>query len=368
MENGGGNKPLKIISRYVLREFCKIFALTVCGSMAVVVIFDFFENLDLVTAFDAPPRLFFFFLLLRIPSLLYQLVPLAALLATLICLSLFVRNREIMAMRANGVSLHYLAAPILVTCFGLSVACLIMNESIVPAANARSREIERIEIKKKEPLYMFPSRYIWFRSHNTIYSIRWYDEKAAALHEVSINEFNDNFELVNRREARVGTWDGRGWIFRDITVKQPDKQGRLQLSRKETERIDFPLKPEDFTRPEKKTEEMSYLELRDYIQQARKEGYDVTSYLTGLHAKLAFPFVSFIMALIAVPLAQGTGRGTGIAAGMGMGLVLGFGYWLVFGFSLSFAKGGFLPPVAAAWLTNALFASFGVFLLLRVRQ
>lgn len=359
---------MKILSQYVLQEFCKIFSLTLCGSLAVIIVFDFFENLDLITLFQAPPKLFFSFLLFRIPSMIYQLIPLAALIATLICLTLFARNREIMAMRANGISFYNLAAPILATCLGLSLVCLIFNESIVPAANARSRQIERIDIKKKAPIYAFPMKYIWFRNLNNIYSIQWYDEKTGTIHQVSINEFDKRFELVNRWEARIGTWDGQNWVFHDLNIKQLDREGRFQLTKMDTAPIPFPLKPEDFTRPEKKAEEMSYFELRDYIQQAQREGYDVTSYLTGLHAKLAFPFICFIMPLIAVPLALRTGSGTGIATGMGMGLLLGFGYWMIFGFSLSLARGGFLPPLIAAWLTNLLFASFGVFLLLRVRQ
>jgi len=358
---------LKIISRYVLREFFKIFALTVCGLLTIIMVFDFFENLDLITLFHAPPKLFFYFLVFRVPFVVYQLIPLSALISTLICLNLFARNREVVAMRANGISLYHLAGPILVLCFGLSLFCLILNESIVPAANVRSRWIERIEIKKKKPLYMFPTEHIWLRNHNNIYSINWYDEKNTTLHQVSINEFDDHFELVRRWEARTGIWDGRSWVFHDVNVKQLDQQGRFQLTKKKRERIPFPLKPDDFTRPEKKIEEMSYFELRDYIQQAQEEGHDATFYLPGLQAKLAFPFVSFIMSLIAIPLALRTGTGKGIATSIGLGLLLGFGYWLIFGFSLSFGHAGFFPPVIAAWLTNTLFASFGIFLLLTVR-
>ncbi len=299
--------------------------------------------------------------------MVYQFIPLGALISTLICLNLFARNREIVAMRANGVSLYNLAAPILVICFGLSLFCIILNESIVPAANARSRWIERIEIKKKKPLYMFPTKHIWFRNRNFIYNIHWYEQKNKTLHQVSINEFGDHFELVRRWEARIGIWDGQSWVFHDVNIKKIDQQGRFQLTRKETDQIPFPLKPEDFARPEKKTEEMSYFELRDYIQQAQREGHDATLYLPGLHAKLSFPFVSFIMSLIAIPLALRTGTGKGIATSIGLGLVLGFGYWLIFGFSLSFGRAGFFAPLISAWLTNILFTSFGIFLLLTVR-
>jgi lipopolysaccharide export system permease protein len=99
---------------------------------------------------------------------------------------------------------------------------------------------------------------------------------------------------------------------------------------------------------------MGFRELRRFIRKLRQEGYDATRYETDLHGKIAFVFVSLILALIGVTFPLRSERSGGIAQGIGIGVVIGFSYWIVFAFTLSLGRSGTLPPVAAAWATNVI--------------
>ncbi|MDA0999561.1 MAG: LptF/LptG family permease, partial [bacterium] len=132
----------------------------------------------------------------------------------------------------------------------------------------------------------------------------------------------------------------------------------------------FPIsnKPADFKRTGQKPEEMSYLELDKYINTMKLNGVDITAYQVDLWAKLSFPFVSFVLALVGVPFSLKSQRSGGIALGVALTLFIGTTYLVIFYMGLSLGHASRLPPVIAAWGPNALFLAGGVYLLARVRN
>jgi lipopolysaccharide export system permease protein len=111
---------------------------------------------------------------------------------------------------------------------------------------------------------------------------------------------------------------------------------------------------------------MGFRELRNYIRKIRQEGYDATRYETDLQGKIAFVFVSLILALIGVAFPMRSERSGGIAQGIGIGVIIGFSYWIVFAFMLSLGRSGTLPPAAAAWATNVILGIVAVVMFRRV--
>ena len=85
-----------------------------------------------------------------------------------------------------------------------------------------------------------------------------------------------------------------------------------------------------------------------------------------LHSKLAFPFVTFVMTLLAVPFGVSTGR-RGTLYGIGLGIVIALSYWIVISAFVAVGKAGLLPPVLAGWAPNILVASVASYLFLTAR-
>jgi lipopolysaccharide export system permease protein len=130
--------------------------------------------------------------------------------------------------------------------------------------------------------------------------------------------------------------------------------------------LDF--KPEDLIRVVKKSEEMSYLELKAYIAKIRHEGYDATMYQVDLYAKCSFPLICLIMSIIGAGTALKQSKISGLAQPIVFGIAAAFAYWMMNSISISLGHAGQLPSFIAAWSTNIIFGSFGILSLLKAER
>ena len=111
---------------------------------------------------------------------------------------------------------------------------------------------------------------------------------------------------------------------------------------------------------------MGYAELRTYTDKLRAGGFAILEQQVALGRKLAFPFVTLIMTLLAVPFASTIGR-SGAMGGIGVGIALAILYWTMISVFAALGTGGALPPMLAAWAPNLLFGAAALYLLLTVR-
>ena len=124
--------------------------------------------------------------------------------------------------------------------------------------------------------------------------------------------------------------------------------------------------PSYFKTEELEADRMTYGELKDYIAHLKASGYHVVPYMVQLQRKVAFPFVTLIMTLLAVPFAVTTGR-SGAIYGIGAGIVLALVYWTMLSVFGAMGAGGWISPILAAWAPNILFGAAAAYLLLTVR-
>jgi lipopolysaccharide export LptBFGC system permease protein LptF len=113
-------------------------------------------------------------------------------------------------------------------------------------------------------------------------------------------------------------------------------------------------------------EMMNYGQLHAYIEKLKDSGAYVVPYMVALQRKVAFPFVTVIMTLLAVPFAVTTGR-RGAMYGIGIGIVLALVYWIALSLFGALGAGGVLDPLLAAWAPNILFGAAAAFMNLTVR-
>ena len=113
-------------------------------------------------------------------------------------------------------------------------------------------------------------------------------------------------------------------------------------------------------------EQMSYGQLKNYLTALQASGAYAVPYLVALQKKIAFPFVTVVMTLLAVPFAVTTGR-RGALYGIGIGIVLAIVYWITLNVFVALGSGGLVTPLPAAWAPNILFGSAAVYLMLTVR-
>ena len=111
---------------------------------------------------------------------------------------------------------------------------------------------------------------------------------------------------------------------------------------------------------------MSYVELREHLEELRDSGQSVPALEVALHSRLAFPFATVVMALVALPFAFRLER-KGALYGLGVAISLGIVFMAVFATFRTLGEVGSFPALVAVWSPNAVFALLAGYLFLGVR-
>jgi lipopolysaccharide export LptBFGC system permease protein LptF len=123
--------------------------------------------------------------------------------------------------------------------------------------------------------------------------------------------------------------------------------------------------PRYFEKEVRLSSEMNYNELRRYIEDLQQSGFDVVRLRVQLHNKIAYPAITLVMAILAVPFALSVGR-RGALAGVAAAVGIAIGYMLIFRLFEVLGNVQYLPPALAAWSPDLIFGFAAGYLLLKV--
>ncbi len=350
---------VKILDRYLLREFLTYLALGLAGFIAIFIVVDLIEKADVFLDHRAPLGLVTRFYLYRAPEVVVQVMPVALLLATFLGLGQLNKFGELTAMRTAGLSLLRILMPVLGLALVAVGLALTLSEFVVPKAN---RERDRIFNEKIQNQRRDAAReridVTYLGRGNRIYYIRIYDVVAKRMQSVSLQEFRGG-ELTRRIDAPIADWDGRRWVFQEGYLRTFADSGEKAESFHRLSVDGIAERPEDFAKDTPRPGEMNYFELRAYVERLRASGARVENFLVDLHLKLAFPLVNFIVVLIGASLATRM-RMQGAALGFGLSLLIAFLYYAFMRTGQALGHNGALPPYLAAWLGDLVFGIVGV--------
>ncbi|MGQ9508778.1 MAG: LPS export ABC transporter permease LptG [Thermodesulfobacteriota bacterium] len=363
------SKTIIILHRYILREFLKIFSLSLSSLILIYMIVLFFQKIDIFIKYQAPLSLIILYLLYKSPEVLFQwTLPYGVLLSTLLTLGMLSRHNEITAMKAGGVSLYRIASPVFLLSLVLSLCSFWGNEFLVPLTNQKTQYLLSVQVRKEEPTSFFKNYKIWYRSDGRIFNIQLLDPKEKTLKGVTLYQLDDQFHCVKRIDAREAKWLDGKWKFFNGAIREFEEGGSIRVTPFTEKEYLLPEDWNSFQTIERQSKEMSYTDLKNYIQKIQLSGYDPTRYMVDLHAKLSYPLLNVVMVLIGIPFALKTIRSGGIALNIGISVMIGFLYGIIFYAFISLGKSGVLPPFLSAWFPTFLFSLGGVFALTSVRQ
>lgn len=362
---------MTILSRYILREVLRIFGMCFAGLMTVYLVIDFFEKLRKFLKPDVELADILLYFLFMTPHISFQIAPVAVLMATLLSIGLLSRSNEITAMRSCGISLFRIMLPFLGFAAAVSWMLFIMSAVIVPISTLRAEYIKALRIEHKDPKTIFRSDRTWIQSGNqTLVNIEAVESLGTTLKGVSVYRLGQDFQLKEFTEAETARYSQRGWVLHDGIERRLSPEGKTETSTFATKPIHLDQIPEDFnTWLGFESQEMTLVDLKAYAERLRRDGYNFSRYLTDYYGRVAFPFVSLVMAVVGIALSlRLTGvRGGGMAIGIGQALVIAFLYWTAHSVAITLGRSGALIPILAGWFANLVFFSFGCYLILRVR-
>jgi lipopolysaccharide export system permease protein len=356
-----------ILDRYLMRQFAAFMGLGLAVAAALFIVVDLFQTFDRYLRIK-PPLLFILeHFLFRLPAALHDGLPVVMLVTTVFLFLSLARFHELTAMKAAGLSLYRVSAPILLFGVTVAVTALLFQELLLPRLRELGEEVDRVKIRGELPRHLRSRQRLWMRSSETrFFRVELMSPQTSDLYGVTALEIDKDFRLISRFDARHAHWTQAGWELRDGAFREVQPNGNIDTESFTWVPLDLSEDIEQFTVIQKRGEDMSYWELREYIRKLQTAGFEVKTYLVDLYSKLSFPLVNLVMVLVAIPLSLQSPRG-GRIFGIAVAISIMACYLVVHYVALSFARADLLPPVAAAWTANVIFMGIGVALMLRAR-
>lgn len=354
-----------ILDRYISRLYLRVVGLSFMALLGIFYIATFLDKTDKLFKGEASSGMVAQLLVYMTPQFVYYVIPIGALLSVLVTFGLLSKSSELTVMKACGISLYRAALPLIALSLVWTFALFGLEQEILARSN-RQAEILDARIRNLQPKTFDPLNRRWVVARDgNIYNYRYFDADQQVMHGLSVyTPAEDAWRLARqtfaaRAEFR-GEWRGfNGWI-QDFTA---NSAGRWQPF---GQRL-LPLEPPEYFETEQPLAElMTVAELRRYIEELRGSGFNVVPSMVELQRKIAFPFVTVVMTLVALPFGVTMGR-RGTLYGIGLAIVLALGYWLLFSVFLAIGRTGLLSPVLAAWTPNIIVVGCAVYLLLTAR-
>lgn len=360
-------RSMRILFRYVLREFAVPLCYSLAGFVSIYVLFELFGSFSRLIDSDMTFGMTVKYFTGYLAPYFQYLAPAALMLAALYTMWNFCRHSELVAMRASGVSLVSVAAPIFLAATAMAGLVMWTNEVYVPD---HAQWAARLKAAKFDSAKAARSGKLDYRNNrdNRIWSAdEVLDVRGRALGGVSITEDRPGGAQLYSITADKALWlDGEWWLENPV-VQHYDAKG-VQTATPTPELDALPLRvfPNLTERP------------GDLMAQSRKQQYNSVAgklrhlksnmhlsdetrreYAYSAWAQLVSPFACIVVTLFAIPFGIASGRQSvfkGVVATLGLFFLF---YAFVIGGMVA-ANEGFLHPIPAAVAPYAIFFIVGL--------
>jgi len=365
---------MRILTRYVLREFLVPLTYCLTGFIGIYVLFELIDSFNRIMETKPPALLVLQFFAGYLSPYLEWLIPAALLLGTLYTMWCFCRHSEITAMRANGIGFIVIVRPLLAVAALMAVFVACVNEFYAPEAAERAQDTREARfkpvtsaVKENVPFYNQQAGRVW-----RINKMSADNPKLLEGVRLSSDRPDGSRQLdITCRKAEY--LDGMWWLFYpqyqyfdelNNPIDNPTPQLAGLVIRAMPELTET---PRDFLLMNKAWEHYS---IRDMIHHLKTHPHldktEVASKTYDIHARLAAPFSCLIITLFAIPAGVATGRQS-VFKGVILALAMFFGFYTVSLSCMVLVKNDLMPVLLGAWLPNAIFLGAGAILFYRQR-
>ncbi len=297
------------------------------------------------------------YLLLKTPFMIAKFMPVILLIAVSIYITEISHHHEIVSMRAAGLGLDKVIAPI--ACVGLIGACLviIIGEWVTPTTNSRLDVMERVIIHHQAPSHQGIQ---WLKDGKRFYQLTPLNDQSFKM---MVLETDDKGAWVKRMDASHAIFKDQQWSLQNVYISTPDKQEGMLLKHQDNVHFTSNIGPDTADPPS--ASHMTFIQLYHYANNLQQAGLSSSSFVFTLNRKLTAPSACIIMVLLAMALTMN--MGSRIAArswGLVSAITLGLLFYVLGNASGLLAGSEQLPAAYAAWLPILFFGGLTGFLLL----
>ena len=353
---------IKRLDRYIIGKFLGTYFFAIALIIAIIVVFDYNENIDKFATSNATFKsIAFDYYLNLIPYYANTFSALFVFIAVIYFTSKLAETSEIIAMFAAGVSFKRMLRPYMISAAIIAILTYILSAYIIPIGNKTRIEFEQQYKRKK---VVESARNIQLQvNDSTIAYFERYDNRTRTGYRFSLDKFADK-KLVSHMTARTITyntkerhkWTAKNWMIRELTN---DKEVIRSSLREPLDTI-IKIEPGDFLVSKGQQETMTSPQLSEYIDKQKARGIaNIKPFEIEYHKRITMSFAAFILTLIGVSLSSKKTKG-GMGLSLGIGLGLSFSYILFQAISSAFAEQ--MPVFIAVWIPNILYSFIAIYL------
>jgi LPS export ABC transporter permease LptG len=362
---------VRLLDRYILRNFLEPFLLCFFGFISIWLIIDLSDNgPDFIEARVSFKHVALFYLS-QLPQTMLLSVPIGLLLALLFSLSRMSRTNEIISMLTAGRSVARVLGPLWVVGSLASLGCLVLNYELAPRAEATKKAaLDGLTRSKKAGDRGVVEGYL-FRDRMNVrtWYVRKFRPNSPEFTGVHITQQEPDGRIVKKWYARRAFYDesDRSWtLYQGLIVDFSSEDGLPRFdSFEEGERVvrGWSETPWRISSGQLDAQSLTIPDLLDYLKfNADFSADQLAPFRTYLHHRWALPWSCLVVVFIAAPLGIVYSR-RGVLAGVASAIMIFFGMILFTNLCLALGKGGRLPGWVSGWLPNLVFGGVGLLLL-----
>ncbi len=376
------------LDRYILRQIIFTLIFTIIALCVIFIVVNLMETLDKFIDNNVSLEIIIKYYIIYLPEILKILTPVSVLIACLLITGKLSNNNELTAMRSGGMSLYRIIIPMSLIGIILSFGQYIFNGWIVPAANEEKARLEHIYLNKHSGDDFITN--IAFRSspeRNVL--IQYYDANNKTAQRVIIEDYIYTFKenkvgaensnitnkknksipyLKSRIEAKQLVWnsENHSWDAVNGIIKTIENDETIKLEKFDKMPIDININYKQLAKMNKKTDQLTFTEMQDYITLLKTGGKDIRQMEIDYRSEQALPLANFIVILFAMPFASVKKRG-GLAVQIAAAMVIAFSYLICFQLSKPIGLSIDISPFLVGWSSNILFFILGIITILKTR-
>lgn len=354
---------ISLLDRYLYGQFLKNLLLVGGSLVALYLLVDFFEKVDNFAEAGQSAGRALHYLLLKIPLIVVQLMPVCLLLAAVITLGVLNHRRELLALKAGGLSLRRVVNPILVATLVFTMLNLAANEWLLPGTLGAANRIWYEEVKKTKAQGIVRQGQVFYKGRQGIYSFRRPGENPREFTDFSYTAWNGAYALKEQLIAARATWADGQWLLEKGRGKVRGPDGTYQVTPFVAVRVSLPDQPEEFFIPTYRDEEVP---LSEHLRTAWRGATEtVRPARAKLHQRLSYIFLGIPLVLLGLPVLIIINHRfrRDLSVAIPVSCILAFTAWGWWSAAQSLVRIYQLDPLLLSWTLHLLAGGLGLFML-----
>lgn len=298
---------------------------------------------------------------LRLPGMVQQLTPFAFLFGAILYFTKLNRRLEIVIARASGVSVWQFLTPPILTSLVLGAFVILAFNPLAAAMNQRSSEITDNYFEGNVSRIKVSDSGLWLKQINankseTLLSAATISADNKKFRDVSIFEFDNSDNFVQRIDAEIGTLKQGYWQFKNVIVNKPDMLPEKIDKFKMRTKLTLLQIQESFSEPES----LSFWQLPKFVKILEESGFSALRHKLHFHTILTTPILLVAMVLIASVFSIRFSRQNRNSILISGAVFTGFVFYFIAKLIASFGLAGNMPIIMAAWTPAIIFILIGI--------